>query len=177
MQKDVGILELHKHLLGVGDEVRRNVAAIELHAFDDFKFRREGLRLLDRNDAFLADFLHCLGYHRADFQISIGGDRSDLADFLARLDFFGTYNEIGDHGFNRHIDTPLEIHRVHAGSNRLAAFTHDGLRQNSCCGRAVTSLIVGLRRNRAHHLGAHIFEPVLKLDFPGDRHTILGDAG
>ena len=33
--EDVGVLERRLHALGVGDEVRREVAAVELHALDD----------------------------------------------------------------------------------------------------------------------------------------------
>ena len=35
VQQDVGILELSQHLLGICDEIGRDVTAIELHAFDD----------------------------------------------------------------------------------------------------------------------------------------------
>src|SRR3546814_14403470 len=35
MQEDVGILQVARHLLGVDDEVRREVAAVELNALDD----------------------------------------------------------------------------------------------------------------------------------------------
>jgi len=37
VQQDVDVLELGNHLVGVGDEVGREVAAVELHAFDDFE--------------------------------------------------------------------------------------------------------------------------------------------
>ena len=35
VDEDVGVLELGDHLVGVGDEVRRQVATVELHALDD----------------------------------------------------------------------------------------------------------------------------------------------
>ena len=41
VEEDVGILELGDHLLGVGDEVGREVAAVELHAFDDLELGLE----------------------------------------------------------------------------------------------------------------------------------------
>src|SRR3984893_17548110 len=34
IDEDVGVLHLDPHLVGIGHEVRRDVAAIELHAFD-----------------------------------------------------------------------------------------------------------------------------------------------
>ena len=66
VEEDVGILELGDHLLGVGDEVRREVAAVELHALDDFELDLERLGFLDRDDALVADLLHRLGDHLAD---------------------------------------------------------------------------------------------------------------
>src|SRR3546814_13415390 len=65
MQEDVGILQVARHLLGVGDEVRREVAAVELHALDDVELGLQALRLLDRDDALVADFLRRLGDHLA----------------------------------------------------------------------------------------------------------------
>ena len=42
VDQDVGILELGHHLLGVGDEIGREIAAVELHAFDDVESRSRG---------------------------------------------------------------------------------------------------------------------------------------
>ena len=46
--EDVGVLEDGFHALRVGDEVRREVAAVELHAFDDVERGLGGLRSLRR---------------------------------------------------------------------------------------------------------------------------------
>ena len=62
-----GSVEFDLHLLGVGDEVRRQIAAVELHAFDDVQLELETLGLFDGDDAFLADLLHGLGDLLADF--------------------------------------------------------------------------------------------------------------
>ena len=58
LMRRYGSLEHDFHALGVGHEVRREVAAVELHALDDLEGRLEALRLLDRDDAFLADLVH-----------------------------------------------------------------------------------------------------------------------
>ena len=70
VDEDVGVLELGDHLLRVGDEVRGQVAAIELHALDDVELGLGGLRLLDRDHALVADLLHGLGDHVADGSVS-----------------------------------------------------------------------------------------------------------
>ena len=85
MDEDVGLLEFGHHLLGVGDEIGREIAAVELHALDDVEFGLEALRLLDRDDAFVADLLHRLGDHLADRLVAIRGDRADLGDLLGGL--------------------------------------------------------------------------------------------
>ena len=82
VDEDVGILELGDHLLGVGDEVRREVAAVELHAFDDVELGLGGLGFLDGDDALVADLLHRLGDHLADGGIAVGRDGADLGDLV-----------------------------------------------------------------------------------------------
>ena len=83
VDEDVGVLELGHHLLGVGDEVGREIAAVELHALDDVELGLEALRLLDGDDALVADLLHGLGELGADLGVAVGGDGADLGD-LAR---------------------------------------------------------------------------------------------
>jgi hypothetical protein len=83
VEQDVGVFELGDHLVGVGDEVGREVAAVELHAFDDVEFGLGGLGFFDRDDAFVADLLHRLGDHVADgFLVAVGRDGADLGDFV-----------------------------------------------------------------------------------------------
>jgi hypothetical protein len=49
------LVELDLHVVGVGDEVGREVAAVELHALDDGDLGLEALALFDGDDAVLAD--------------------------------------------------------------------------------------------------------------------------
>jgi hypothetical protein len=74
------------------------------------------------------------------------------------------------------VDAALQVHRVHAGSNGLAAFANDGLCENGGGRGTVTGDVVGLRSNFADHLGAHVLELVLQFDFLGDGDAVLGDA-
>src|SRR6202030_1787333 len=129
---------------GVGDEVGGNVAAVELHAFDDLEFGLERLGFFNRDDALVADLLHRVRKELADFGVAVGGDGADLGDFLVRGDLLGVLDEIGDHGFHSQVDTALQIHRVHAGGNRLGAFTDDRSREHGRGGGAVAGSICGL---------------------------------
>src|SRR6202042_2517922 len=67
VDQDVGIVHFNAHLVGVGDEVGRDVAAVELHAFDDVEFGLERLGFFNRDDALVADLLHGVGQELADF--------------------------------------------------------------------------------------------------------------
>jgi hypothetical protein len=84
--------------------------------------------------------------------------------------------DVRDDGLDRQVDAALQVHRVHAGGDRLGAFAHDRGGKHGRGGGAVTGEVVGLGRDLAHHLGAHVLELVRKLDFLGDRDAVLGDA-
>src|SRR5215468_11196734 len=80
VQQDEGVLKLGHHLLGIGDEVRREITAVELHAFDDLDFGVERLGFLHGDHAFVADLLHRLGDHLADLGVAVRRERADLGD-------------------------------------------------------------------------------------------------
>jgi hypothetical protein len=44
----------------------------------------DGLGLLNREDAFLAEFGHGIGHQLSDFLVIMGGDGGDLLPFLIR---------------------------------------------------------------------------------------------
>src|SRR2546421_1798717 len=177
IDENVGVFHFNAHLVGVGDEVGRDVAAVELHAFDDLKLGLERLGFFNRDDALVADLLHRVGEELADFRVAVGRDGADLGDLLVRGDLLGVLDEVGDHGVNSQIDTALQIHRVHAGGNRLGAFPDDRSGQHGRGGGAVAGSVGRLGGHFAHHLRAHVLELVLKLDFLGDGNAVLGDAG
>ena len=87
--EDVGVLEDGLHALGIGHEVGREVAAVELHALDDLERRLGALGLFDGDDAFLADLLHRLGEELADRLVAVGADGADLGDLLRILGRLG----------------------------------------------------------------------------------------
>ena len=66
VQKNVRVFQLDLLALLVVDEVRREIAAIELHALDDIEFIVQARAFLDRDHAFLADLVHRLGDELAD---------------------------------------------------------------------------------------------------------------
>ena len=176
MDQDVGVFHLAVHLVGVGDEVRRGIATVEQHAFDDVQFGVQAFGLFHRDDAFIADPFHGFGNHFTDFGVAIGGNGTDLRDFGAGGNRLRGLLQGIDHGLNGRIDAALEVHGVHAGGYRFGAFTDDGLRQNGRRGGAVAGFVVGLGSDFADHLGTHVFELIGKLDLIGDGNAVLGDA-
>ena len=176
VDEDDRILEHHFHALGIGHEVRREIPAVELHAFDDVERGLERLGFLDGDDAVLADLVHRFRDDLADGRIAVGRDGADLSDHVARhgpghlLDLF-------DDGLDGLLDAALELHRVGAGHDVPGALAIDRLRQHGCGGRAVTGGIRGLARDLADHLCAHVLERVLEIDLLGHRHAVLGDGG
>src|SRR5439155_2146211 len=149
------------HLVGVGDEIGRDVAAVELHSLDDVEFGLQRLGFFNRDDALVADLLHGVGKELADLGIAVGGDGADLGDFLVRGDLLGVLDEVGDHGVHSHVDTALQVHRVHTGGYRLGAFLDDRGGQHGGGGGAVSGSVRRLGGDFAHHLVAHVVELVL----------------
>jgi hypothetical protein len=77
---------------------------------------------------------------------------------------------------DRHVDAALEIHRVHSRGHRLDPFAHHRVSENGRGRRAIASFRARLAGHLAHHLRAHVFELVGKLDFFGDGDAVLGNS-
>ena len=79
----------HRFLtLGVGDEVRRQVALVELHALGELELGAERVRLLDRHHAVLADLVDRVGDDLADRRVG-GRDGGDVGDVALVVDVLG----------------------------------------------------------------------------------------
>src|SRR5712691_665446 len=141
--QDVRLVEHRFHALRIGDEVGRNVAAIELHTLDVLGFELEGLALLDRDDAVLADLVHDVGDELADFFVGSRDGRN-----LGDLGLIGYRDrdllQVFDDGCDALFDPTLEQQWVGTGGDVLESLVDDGLREHGGCGRAVTSDVVGL---------------------------------
>src|SRR5699024_3848242 len=69
VQQNVGVVEFRLHGLVIGHEVRRQIATIELHAFDHVEFIEQAGAFFDRDHALLADLVHGIGNDLADFHV------------------------------------------------------------------------------------------------------------
>jgi hypothetical protein len=120
VDEDVRILQHDFHALGIGHEVGRQVAAVELHALDHVQRGLHRLGFLDGDDAFLADLLHGLGQDVADHGVAVGADGADLGDLGLALGGLGLLFQVLDHLGHGGVDAALDVHRVVAGRDQLA---------------------------------------------------------
>ena len=113
-----GVLEDRFHAIGVGHEVGRDVAPVELHALGVFLLEAERLAFLDGDDAVLADLVHDLGDDLADLRV--GGARwPPRPRSRSRVvDRAGLLLELGDDGLDALLDAALDDHRVGARRSR-----------------------------------------------------------
>src|SRR5699024_2547283 len=176
VQKNVGVLQFRLHGLAVGDEVRRQVATVELPAFDHVEFIVQAGAFLDRDHAFLADLVHGIGNDAADFFVRVGGDGADLGDGLFVVAGLGLVGQFRDGGFHTRVDAALEVHRVHASGHGLDTLAHDRLGEDGGGGGAVAGDIGGLGGDFLHHLRAHVLELVFQFDFLGHGNAVLGNG-
>ena len=176
VQQDVGILHQGELAILIVDEVWGQVAAVELHAFDDVQFIFQAGAIFNGDHAFFADLFHRRCDLLADHGIGIGGNAAHLGDFLAggaRLgNLFQFFNRSGD----RLVDAAFQVHRVHAGGNKLHAFLNDGLCQHGCGGGAVTGHVGGFGSDFLDHLRTHVLELILQFDLFSDRYAIFSDS-
>jgi hypothetical protein len=153
-QQDVGVLEDGLHALGVGHEVGREVALVELHALGELELGAEGVGLLDGDDAVLADLVERVGDQLADLGV-LRGDGGDLA-ISPSLDRAGVRPAAVDDGLDGLVDAALEADRVRAGGDVAQALVHQRLGQDRRGRRAVTGDVVGLGGDLLGELGAEV---------------------
>src|SRR5690606_31954539 len=175
-QQQQRAFQLGHHGVRLVDEVRGQVATVELHAFYDGQFVFQARAFFNGDHAFFTDLFHGFGNDGADGIVGVGGDGANLSDGLEIGTWLGLVLQLSNDGDGRLVDTALEVHGVHAGSNGLQAFVDDRLSQNGSSGGAVASVIVGTGGNVLDQLRAHVLETVLQLDFLGNGNAILGDG-
>ena len=119
------------------------VAAVELHAFDNVGFCFQTFVFFDGDHAFVADFLHRVSDLTANFASPLAEIVPTCATSALSLTSrdmrFDRSNNVG----NCQIDAALQVHWVHASGNRFHAFFDDGLGQNRRGGGAVASFVIG----------------------------------
>ena len=86
MNKDVRVLEHGFHVFRVGHEIRREVALVELHAFDNVEAGFDRLGFFHGDGAVLADLVHRIGNDLADRLVPVSGHSRNLRDLVPVTD-------------------------------------------------------------------------------------------
>src|SRR5690606_10502575 len=73
------------------------------------------------------------------------------------------------------VDTTLQVHRVHAGGNRLQTFGNDGLGQDGSSSGTVTGVVAGAGGNVLDQLRTHVLDAVFRRACPGHGNAGVGD--
>ena len=160
----------------IGDEVRREITSLELHAFDEVDLGINLAAFFDGDDAVLANLDERLGQLRSNVGVVVAGDGRNRFEFLTalRIDRLGELLQMLDHGFNRRVDSASHRHRISARRDELDAFAKDRFSENGGRGRAVTRDRIGLRGDLFDQLGSHVLERVTQFDVLGDGNAVLG---
>ena len=174
--EDVAVLDDGLHALGVGDEVGREVALVELHALGEVELERGAVGLLDGDDAVLADLVERLGDELADRAV-LRGDGRDVGDLVLAGHVAGDLEQAVADGLDGRVDAALEVHRGATGGDDLEALADHRLGEDGRGGGAVTGDVVGLGGDLLRELGAEVLVGVLELDLAGDGHAVVGDRG
>ena len=176
VDQQVGLLEGAAHLLGVGDEVGRDVAAVELHALDDVELGLEALGLLDRDHALVADLLHGRGQHLADLGVAIGRDRADLGDLFRGGDLLRARLQMSLTTASTARSTPRfrSIGFMPAATDFAPSRTIAAARMVAVVVPSPATSLVFEATSRT--ICAPMFSNLSReLDLLGDGHTVLGD--
>src|SRR6185437_12439758 len=144
-QKDQRLVELGRLTLLLVDEIRGQIAAVELHTIDQFELVFESLSFFDGDDTFLTDFRHRIGNGLADGFIRVRGDRADLGDSLGVPTGLGETPQLircNEYGL---VDAAFDVHGISTRGDGLEALADDRLREHSRRRGAVARFIRGVR--------------------------------
>ena len=136
----------------------------------------ESVGVLNGDDAFLADLLHCLSNELADLSVA-SGNRRGCSDLFLGLNFLCGGEQSLGHSLNSLLNAALEAQRVSASSHVAQALADQCLSQNGSGGGTVTCDVVSLLSNFLDELRTNLLVRILQLDFLRDRDTVVGDGG
>ena len=175
--QDVGIIQHRLHALGIGGEVRGDVALVEAHPFGDFEFGGHRFAFFEGDDALLAHFVHGVGNHPTHFFVVTGGNGAHLGDGNAVADWLGVLLNLAHQEFGGLVDTTLQGDGIGAGSHVAQTCLDHGVGQDRGGGGAVTGGIIGFAGGLADQGNTGVFDVVFEFDLLGDGDTVIDDLG
>ena len=176
-QQDHRFLEHGLHLLGVGNEVWRQIATIDAHPFDHFHHRLGPLGFFDRCRPLRADFFERVGNGLSDTGFVVSGDRRDLDSLFVVRNGSRELFQVSHDCVERAIESALQVDRAGAGGNVLDSFGKYRRGQQRGRRRSVADHLARALGRLPNDLGAEVFLVVLQLELLGDRDPIVADKG
>ena len=172
--QDVRIGQNGFHFVRIGDHVRRNVTAVELHAFYNLQIRAHAFGFFNSDNTVFAYFFHSFSNQLADFFVSCG-NRSNLSDSILRFHFLGSFANFFYQSSNGFLNALFQNHRISAGGDIAHAFVNHSLSQNGSRRGAVACNVIGFGGNFFHQLSAHVFKRIFQFDIPSDSHAVISN--
>ena len=112
VDQDQAVFQHARHVLGIVDEIGRNIPLVELHPFGEFERGRAPFALFDRDHAVAAHALHRVGNQVPDRLIVVGRDRADLGDLRLGADRLRGFLNVLDGGLDGLVDPAANDHGV-----------------------------------------------------------------
>ena len=177
--QDFTVFEVDGLLLFVSHEVRRQIASLKLHPFDEIDVSLRSTTFFDRDHAILTDFDQSVSQNLADLLVVVTGNGGDRFDrfLIVGFDGFGELFQLLDHFADSLLSTASHCHRIGSGGNVFQTGTIDGFSQHGGGGGAVTRDIIGSRGDFFNELDSHVFVGVFQFDVFRDGHTVFGHLG
>ena len=175
-EKQQCILKFADLAITVSDEIGRAIAAIEGHAFCDFKLSSERLGLLNSDHTVKTHPVHGLCHHAAHLLITARTHSGNLANRIT-ADGLTALIQARDHSSHCFFHPAAQFDRAGASSRITKPLLNHRLgKHGGRCG-AIASFVLGLSRHLLDQLGSNIFERICKFNFFGDRVTVIDDVG
>ena len=176
VDEDPGLLQLHDHVVGIGDEVGAEVAAVELHALDHVDVGLQALAFFNGDDAVLADLVEGVGHDLADRHVVVRRDGGDVGDLALAGDGTRKLRDLLDGGVDAGLHPPHQLVGVGAGGHAAEALLEEGLGKHGRRGGPVSGLVAGFARRFLHQLRTEVLGLLAQLDLLGHGHAVLGDG-
>ena len=151
---------------------RRNVAAVEHHAFYDLAVRLSRLGFFNGDNAVGRDLFHRVGDEVADL-LTCRGNSRNTCNVLRAGNLLGVLLNRLNSCLGRLLNALSQNHRVCACGNVLHALTDECLCKQRCGRGAVACNVVRLGCNFLHELCAHVLKRIFKLNFLSDCHAVV----
>ena len=162
------------HLVGIGHEVARQIATVELHSLDHSDVSVAALRLFNGDNTVLAYLAESLSQQLTNLRVVVGADGSHLLNLvIVVVHLLGVLLDIVNDCSNSLVDTTLQVHRVGTGGDVLQTDVDDALGQDGSRCRTVAGIVARLRGNALQQLSTCILELVLQLNLLSHGDTVL----